>query len=114
MAISSLKIKNFASLDKVENYIIQQSPDSVKLDLLNIYNSLITLGGFPSSWNDFLVMFISKSSPGKFRPISFLASCMLELMEKLIHFRLNFVSKVLIFCLIHSLLSEGDCLVRIT
>ena len=61
MAISALKVKCSPGLDKVENRIIQ----------------------------NFLVMFDPKSSPGKFRLIS-LASCMLNLMEKLIHSRLNF------------------------
>ena len=89
MAISALKGKSSPDLDKVENRIIQNFPDSAKTILFDIYNAqLIASGSFPSSWNDFLVMFIPKSS-GKFRPIS-LASCILKLIETLIHSRLNF------------------------
>ena len=88
MAISALKVKSSPGLDKVENRIIQNFPDSAKTILIDIYNAFIASGSFPSSWNDFLVIFIPKSSPGKLRPI-FLASCMLKMMEKLIHSRLN-------------------------
>lgn len=55
--------------------------------VLDTFNRLLQAGLFPESWREFLVFFIPKSIPGKFRPIS-LASCLLKLFERLIHARL--------------------------
>lgn len=42
----------------------------------------------PSSWTHFLIYLISKSIPGKYRPIS-LTSCILKILERLISLRLD-------------------------
>lgn len=55
--------------------------------VLHIFNKIISTGSFPSSWNNFLILFIPKSKPNSYRPIS-LASCLFKLLEKLIHARL--------------------------
>lgn len=88
MAISSLKLKSSPGLDKINNKIILELPTESRLVLLDIFNNILSSGTFPSSWNNFLIFFIPKSAPGKFRPIA-LASCMLKLMEKLIFNRLS-------------------------
>ena len=87
IAISSLKTKSSPGLDKIDNNIINHFPDEARSALLKIYNDMLLSSSFPPSWNEFLVFFIPKSTPGKFRPIS-LASCTFKLMEKLIHNRL--------------------------
>ena len=88
IVITSLKIKSSPGLDKIDFNIIHHFPKEALSVLLLIYNQICQSGTFPSSWNNFLILFIPKSTPGKFRPIS-LASCLFKLMEKLIHNRLN-------------------------
>ena len=88
IAISSMKTESSPGLDKIDNNIINHFPDEARSALLNIYNDMLLSSSFPPSWNEFLVFFTSKSTPGKFQPIS-LASCTFKLMEKLIHNRLN-------------------------
>ena len=87
-AISSLKIKSSLGLDKIDNNIISHFPDEARSALLKIYNDLMSSSSFPVSWNNFLVFFIPKSTPNIYRPIS-LASCLFELMEKLVYSRLG-------------------------
>lgn len=86
-AIKSCKTKSSPGLDKIDYNIIQHFPDIALSTLLSIINRIISNGVFPSSWNNYLIFFLPKSSPGKFRPIS-LASCLFKISEKLIYNRL--------------------------
>ena len=82
-ALTSVIIKSSLDLDKTDNNILLQLPNEVKIAVLPIYNGIYLSGSFPDSWNNFLIFFVPKSSPVKFRAIS-LASCLLKLMERLI------------------------------
>ncbi|XP_051159291.1 uncharacterized protein LOC127280379 [Leptopilina boulardi] len=87
LAVNSSKTKSSPGLDKIDFNTIQHFPDEVLLVLLSIINRIITSRKYPPSWNNFLIFFIPKSTPGKFRPIS-LASCLFKITEKLIYNRL--------------------------
>ena len=84
IALTSVKTKSSPVLDKIDNNILLQFPDEVKITLLSIYNETYLSGSYPDSWNNSLIFFVPKSSPGTFRPIS-LPSCLLKLIEKLIY-----------------------------
>ena len=85
LAISLGKTSSAPGLDKIDFNIISHLPESIRSLLVSSFNSFFQDGPFPPSWKEFLVFFIPKCVPGKFRPIS-LASCFLKLMERLLHF----------------------------
>lgn len=87
---AAIKRSNFKSApgrDKIDFTLISKLPDPILQLILTTFNDIFSKGLFPESWKEFLVLFIPKASPGKFRPIS-LASCLLKLMERMIHARM--------------------------
>lgn len=88
IVINNLRIRSSPGLDMIDYQLISLlSPQYLRI-LLDILNSILDQGTFPSSWSHSLVFLIPKSSPNKFRPIS-LTSCTLKLLERLILSRLD-------------------------
>ena len=87
--LKNSKTDSSPGLDRISFLVIQNLPETSLTRLLHIFNNIFETGAFPSSWRNFLVFLLPKSTLRKFRPIA-LASCFLKLMEKLVQQRLYF------------------------
>jgi len=90
LAIHSTKRKSSPGLDRFDYGIIRAFPSELVSMLLNIYNSLYSLGLFPESWRSSLISFVPKSDGKGIRPIALL-SCFLKVFEKMLYKRLQWV-----------------------
>lgn len=85
--VRSSRVRSSPGIDQINYNMISSLPVEY-LQILQIYNEILNKGLFPPSWHHSLVFLISKSTLGKYRPIS-LTSCLLKVLEKLILIRLN-------------------------
>ena len=88
--LNDSKTNSSPGLDRIGFLVIHNLHEISLTRLLHIFNNIFETGSpAPSSWRNFIVFLLPKSTLRKFRPIA-LASCFLKLMEKLVQQRLYF------------------------
>src|SRR5258705_9906949 len=91
-AIHKLKKGKATGWDLIPNEIIKNTPNSLNLHLLNIFNHIKKQGSLPPSWREINIIPIYKkgdpTSPNNYRPISLLSNY-LKLFTTLIASRLS-------------------------
>lgn len=109
-ALNSFRDNLSPGLDKINYEILKRLPEFYLRVLLDINNDFMQLGLFPrdEQWRDRLVAFIPKNGSSKVRPIA-LASCALKLMEKIVNYRLTWLS--VLVNNVHNAFSKGESLV---
>jgi len=88
-AIASSKKVSAPGLDRIDYAIIRSFPIRIHQVLLSIFNEMFDQGLFHQDWHTSLVTFVRKPNSG-FRLIS-LMSCLLEVLEKMVYRRLQWV-----------------------
>ncbi|XP_071580666.1 uncharacterized protein [Temnothorax nylanderi] len=86
-AIDMVRRDSAPGLDGVEYKMLRLLPDSARICLLELFNTVWSTGVLPEDWHAYQVVFIDKVGREKVRPIS-LSSCVGKLMERLINERL--------------------------
>jgi len=87
-AIKVSKRNSSPGLDRLDYSILRALPSDFCNFLLSVYNDLFSLGLFPASWKNSLLIFLPKSDGRGVRPIALL-SCLLKLLERLVYRRLQ-------------------------
>lgn len=87
-SVSGAKLKSAPGLDLISNEIVKRLPERPMLLLLEIYNYIVSEGGFPQGWTKYEVCLIPKPGGKGFRPIS-LSSVLLKNLERIIKDRLQ-------------------------
>lgn len=65
--VRSFRPRSSPGLDQIDNRIISSLPDEYLEALLEIFESILSAGEIPSSWNHALVFLIPKAVKGKYR-----------------------------------------------
>ena len=88
-ALKNSKTNSSPGFDQRSYKFIKCFREKFLNNILNLLNDIFHAGIFPDEWNNYLMLLIPKSTPGKIRPTA-LASCWLKILEKMIHCSLNF------------------------
>ena len=91
-ALASCGARTSSGLDGFEYRVVRGLSSSSLEFLLAVYNRMFRDSSYPESWRNILVVFISKTGTGKFRPIS-LTSALCKLFERLVQRRVEHMAE---------------------